>query len=813
MRFKLDIDDDVHSPDSSSRRTPTPKEDVQWIPLQKHPVFTSSSSASSDGAPTDVLAPRNLLAWDGASRLYYWDSREKCLHRVSIKLGEPEPASVLAASPSKVLLADVQIDFVVNKISINRNGSAMILAGSDGICLMYLYGRSSASDNAIICRTLPVGSQLYSDESNTIRTLQVSWHPYSETHIGVLSSDSVFRIFNLSSDFLQPEQEYYLQPLQPGGSRNAACMSAVDFSFGGDHLWDRFSVFVLFSDGSIYLLCPVVPFGSVYKWDSVLEIYNDASTLGLESSNPIAVGNSSRAVSWLEATFLELTSGEADNENIAAVKAHAHVLFDSSICLQGPLQRIQRNKDDEDFAVSSRASQGRAVGFLYNLVSKDSVLVTAWSSGQLQIDALADEIQPVWTAGSAPRLRVNSHGQVLGLAMICESIAHELPVMTLDQPLDHTVWLGHPPPLLRLAIVDLSLPQGRESGCHIVMFADPLMPEKIYCLHEGGVDSILLHFLPFTNQSSGKDETARAPSVHPVLSTCQADGATVSPLCGFVPLSDSFGYSWIVGITAAQECVILEMKTWNFILPVQIDKDNAKNEELKEMNAPDIISKELLAGPKAVPVPQVSPNFRSVSADSIEGRSMLHQYFKLFHENYVEYAHKVYFELKHHGPQLKRIITDQQARLKEAHEKLLKVKEKQTGLKDRMEHAVHQHNLLEQRLQHLRNLPGVHKKPLSRAERKFKSELDQLTGVELDAFHTSIETLRARQRRYAVRASRDSISNQQRKIAGRSHVLDSQISQLKSSLAKLSLVNAENSKKVKIVESGLKAQERGVQGR
>lgn len=41
---------------------------------------------------------------------------------------------------------------------------------------------------------------------------------------------------------MQPEQEYYLQPVEPGQSRNAASICPVDFSFGGDHLWDRFSV-------------------------------------------------------------------------------------------------------------------------------------------------------------------------------------------------------------------------------------------------------------------------------------------------------------------------------------------------------------------------------------------------------------------------------------------------------------------------------------------------------------------------------------------------------------------------------------------
>ena len=41
---------------------------------------------------------------------------------------------------------------------------------------------------------------------------------------------------------MQPEQEFYLQPVEPGKSRKAASICAVDFYFGGDHLWDRFSV-------------------------------------------------------------------------------------------------------------------------------------------------------------------------------------------------------------------------------------------------------------------------------------------------------------------------------------------------------------------------------------------------------------------------------------------------------------------------------------------------------------------------------------------------------------------------------------------
>ncbi|WCJ19851.1 nuclear pore complex protein-related [Euphorbia peplus] len=795
MKFNFELADANADP---SRRSSTPKEDIHWIPLKSHPLFTSSALSSAS-------APRNLLAWDASSRLYYWDSTNLCLHRVSVRLGEPEPSSVLAASPSKVLQADVQIDFVVNRISINRNGSALLLAGSDGLCVMYLYGRSSTRDNSVVCRTVSVGSQIYYNESNAIRILQVSWHPFSDTHLGILSSDSVFRIFDLSLDLLQPEQEYYLQPVEPGQSRNATSICPVDFAFGGDHLWDRFSVFVLFSDGAVYILCPVVPFGSVHKWDSVVEIYTDAHTSGMKSANQIAVNNSSLAISWLEAIFPELNDETQEGEDLLTLKARPFALFDASLCLQGPLRKVHQGGEVEDTAVRGRECEGRAVSFLYNVVSKDSVLATAWSGGQLQIDALADEIQPVWTIGSPPRLRVDSHDRILALAMICESVSGETPAVKFDH-LDHTIWLGHPPPLLRLAIVDLALPRKVKGGSNVTLFADPLMPERIFSIHDGGIDSILLHFLPFTNQASGKDETVRAPSVHPVLSTCQANN--LSPLCGFVTLSDSFGYSWIIGVTSLQECIVLEMKTWDLLLPMHLDteKHTSSLEDLKSENTPGIISKELLGGPKVVLVPQASPNLRSIAADSIEGRSTLHQYFKLFHENYVEYAHKVYFELKNHEPQLKRVIDDQRTRLSEVEEKLLKVEEKQPGLEDRIDHAIHSHNRLEQRLQRLRNLPGVHKKPLSKAEREFKSELDHFTGVELDALRTSIDTLRARLKRFAHSSKADTL-NHQKQRSGKNYVQDVQLSQLRSSLAKLSILNSENSKKVKLVESALKTQE------
>ena len=85
---------------------------------------------------------------------------------------------------------------------------------------------------------------------------------------------------------------------------------------------------------------------------------------------------------------------------------------------QGPLLKVCHG-EDEALAVRGAECEGRAVSFLYNAVSKDSILVTAWSGGQLQIDALADEIQPVWITGSAPCLRVD-------LAFYCDWLINHL---------------------------------------------------------------------------------------------------------------------------------------------------------------------------------------------------------------------------------------------------------------------------------------------------------------------------------------------------------------------------------------------------
>ncbi|KAJ6317784.1 hypothetical protein OIU76_013343 [Salix suchowensis] len=142
MRFNFELTESY--PDSSSRKSLTPKEDIQWVPLQNHPLFASS------GEDTAPRSPSNLLAWAAL---------------LDFTIGT-QTSDVLAASISnEVLQTAVEINFEVNKISINMNGSAMPLSGTNGLCVMYLYGRSSGKDNAIVCSVCKWESalEIYSD--------------------------------------------------------------------------------------------------------------------------------------------------------------------------------------------------------------------------------------------------------------------------------------------------------------------------------------------------------------------------------------------------------------------------------------------------------------------------------------------------------------------------------------------------------------------------------------------------------------------------------------------------------------------------
>jgi len=491
-------------------------------------------------------------------------------------------------------------------------------------------------------------------------------------------------------------------------------------------------------------------------------------------------------------------------------KAHPYAPVDDSLTLQGPLCRVcEENNESEG---KSSNCEGKAVGFMYSSAGKDSILVTAWGSGQLQVDALADEIQPQWNIGIPTRLNVDSHGQIKSVAMLCDSNSQDPLALRSHRPSStgsnvksniEAIWMGHSPPLLRLAIVDLALPKA-PSDSSLSLFPDPLVPERLYCAHGGGLDMVTLHFLPF----SYPEMASTPPSVHPILTTGNSD--TSSPfLSGFVTIADAYGHVQLVGITCLGECFVVEMKGWKEPTPLQLDIDSKSIKDV-EPPATGMISKELIAGPDP-PILPSSSSLKSLTPDSIEGKSTLHHYIKVFHEYYVEYGHKVFIELKEHADYVKTELEDKQKRLEAVKKSLLSLETKDQEINKRIDRAFKVYELLEKRIDSFKMLPAANKKPLSQAEQEFKAQLDRFADVELDALRSSIAALSVRMKRFAQQSvggvAGTGVVPWQAPKTGGSHISESQMSLLKSSLEKLSLLNEENNLKLRLIDNELKNKE------
>ncbi|KAI4306820.1 hypothetical protein L6164_030065 [Bauhinia variegata] len=62
--------------------------------------------------------------------------------------------------------------------------------------------------------------------------------------------------------------------------------------------------------------------------------------------------NSKLAIFWLEATFRVLQNHETVGDRLPAQKARSYAVFDASLLLQGPLQKVGQDGDENLLAVA-----------------------------------------------------------------------------------------------------------------------------------------------------------------------------------------------------------------------------------------------------------------------------------------------------------------------------------------------------------------------------------------------------------------------------------------------------------------------------
>ncbi|KAL2614047.1 hypothetical protein R1flu_025739 [Riccia fluitans] len=756
--------------DQQSERGSSDYEKVETHHIFKHTKFNYYMLAKDTLEGSRPRIPLNLIAYDGRGRLFVWDSEEKLLRFVEIQRSDllhsfaGDSGALLAGKESKMVQLSSPVSFQVLHMVFNRTGRSVVLVGDGSLAVVNLFPPSSTSSSGI-CRLQNVGaSGLFSGgKGQWLHILQVAWHPYSDSHLGVLSSDGCFRLFDLSLDVDNAEQEYHLQPSPPSNTRFAPLARAIAFSFGGEHLWDRFTVFLLYSDGRMYALCPVIPFGGMFNVTAVEELAKNLENTDSPSSS--ISESSTLSSAWLEAVFPGLgapgKASPADSLGGSLVlKAHAYVPLDASLHLQGPFTTLSRKQEGDEahgFLEEADLEPCHAVGLLYNLVGKDSVLSISTRDGQVQLYVLADEIEPAWSIGKPPRILADEKGHILAVGMLVEAsrIVKSL-VIGREEELKGA-WQGQLPPLLRLASVDLALqPAVLEAG-NIVLFADPVVPERLYCQHAAGIDAILLQWLPFSVQSSSKPGSngMPPPSVFPLIDICPTGFAVPRPLLGAVLILDSLGESWIVAVTPNCECAVVNLKPQRTLPEPLILEESASEEQDSgqlEMGVFQMMSKELLLGPKDIPLTQLTTVGAPLTVESIEGRAFLHDQCKLLHEKYIEYSHRVYVELTSHLSRLHDIVQEQKRQLKSTDLKLRQAQEESNDFSNRIQQIMLKNRNLEERVKNCFSLPGFAEKPLTATEKELKAQLDNMRHQDLDILSSAVQTLSS------PRASKRSIS-------------------------------------------------------
>ncbi|KAF6261454.1 hypothetical protein COO60DRAFT_1699777 [Scenedesmus sp. NREL 46B-D3] len=381
----------------------------------------------------------------------------------------PDALKTTDAQEAAVLLNDVPvaqvvqtvpaIDFDVTAAAASADGHQLLLVGATRqedaapvLALVDIYGSqpaagaaaggSSSARNGIasssnsshpaakqrVASLYYVHQGLYS-ERPSMKILKAAWHPSSPNHFAALASDNRWRLYH-SSRLSEAEQTFALR--LPGnrqavglrrGALGASTSSSsalpprlASFVFGPPSSgWASLSVLFLASNGGVYLLCPVAPFGMRVA-ASVLQRLLDGSS-------------DSTAHTWLLAAFLSVLTHESE-----AVSARPHMLETAAPALQGPLNRGSKSLKQRavrsvacTLALSSSTGGGGLSSLTLNPYSGSqgsgfAVVATGFSNGSVYAHALElGQVLPVWLDG-VPQCAYDKKGEVAAVRYEAEAV-------------------------------------------------------------------------------------------------------------------------------------------------------------------------------------------------------------------------------------------------------------------------------------------------------------------------------------------------------------------------------------------------------
>ncbi|ORY46329.1 hypothetical protein BCR33DRAFT_715448 [Rhizoclosmatium globosum] len=337
-----------------------------------------------------------------------------------------------SAENSKAAIQELSpgVPFEVKSLALSSNGKLLALAGEFHVAVMVLPPSLKYSAALKTSETLQtvrevklhtIGDVYHSQNSSPIA--KVAWHPLSESHchLVVLTADGILRMYDMSSDPSEPEQVAYFSDQSVFGI-DLDEREAVSFAFGHSPLsrsssvspnsetfqgWTPFAVYGLMKSGHIYVVCPFIPFKSVwsYTYLTLLKSFNESEWKSTKSGkNKVFLEKQFYWRNrWLDEAIDSANAGMQEQlpSDVIGFSVSRNLQAKLVPTRQGPVSLVPEDGSgagDDDFAVDLFSLETEAT----------SVFVAAFESGTLNVCVEVGKVCAKWNLpeedleGSAP---------------------------------------------------------------------------------------------------------------------------------------------------------------------------------------------------------------------------------------------------------------------------------------------------------------------------------------------------------------------------------------------------------------------------
>eukprot|EP01132_Coremiostelium_polycephalum_P003978 gene3978-4976_t len=408
--------------------------------LSSNPLFGKGSSSQDSSKLKSYklvdndhfsASPKNLISISNeTSEIYYYNPYTSKLYVIKVD------SSYDTINSIKYQEIKIKINFEVYKIQLNDNSRYLSIVGTTNCIIVDLnpvFTSSYFNDDSLLSTCTELKTQEYQSITNchyysldsyfqlsqlSLIIKQVEWHPLSNVHLVILYSNNLLKIYNVQKEEEQSEQTFNLESLHTwdtllntigGVGSNGSNRKFNSFCFGPFiNYWTRFSIFLMTVDGSIYVLCPIIPnnclidskfykdlqsnivqknedqhhhqhsyFEYQFKWLMSVSALNNKNNSN--SNNSINSGIEIDISDWIKLSLDTTTSPSS-----------------FSPLLQGPIYKLDKNTTGKPIQILSVSPSINSLSAESNHLIPFSIIILL-NTGESVVTLSCQDIKPMWS--------------------------------------------------------------------------------------------------------------------------------------------------------------------------------------------------------------------------------------------------------------------------------------------------------------------------------------------------------------------------------------------------------------------------------